>query len=105
MLSNILQLRCDDAEFSNKEKIRLKEKISSLTTEIDHLKQKADNSVEISELQNKNNALEKEISKLKRTVEVNTIEKNFFARIPFFVANLKFKIITGKQYFYRFINK
>ncbi|XP_065199970.1 girdin [Planococcus citri] len=73
MLQQQLELRCDDAEFSNKEKIRLKEKISSLTAEIDNLKQNADNSVEITELQNKNNALEKEISKLKRTVEESNI--------------------------------
>ncbi len=62
-----LQLRCDDAEFSNKEKIRLKDKITELTNEIDNLRQKAENTKEISETQSK---MEKEISKLRRTIEV-----------------------------------
>lgn len=63
-------MRCDDAEFSNKEKLRLKEKITELTNEIDNLKQTAENTTETSELKGKICSMEKEIAKLKRTVEV-----------------------------------
>ncbi|KAK7580440.1 hypothetical protein V9T40_001069 [Parthenolecanium corni] len=69
MVQEQLELRCDDAEFSNKEKLRLKEKITELTNEIYNLKQTVENTNEISELKAKICNMEKEISKLKRTVE------------------------------------
>lgn len=73
MLQEQLELRCDDAEFSNKEKIRLKEKISEMTNEIDSLKQKADNTAEVSELQSKIVAMEKDAAKLKRITEESNV--------------------------------
>lgn len=41
-----------------------------MTNEIDNLKQKADNTSELTDLQNKMNIMEKEIIKLRRTAEV-----------------------------------
>lgn len=86
-------MRCDDAEFSNKEKLRLKEKITELTNEIDNLKLTAENTHEISELKVKICSMEKEIAKLKRTVEVLNYGINFFKDTPMCYRNLILSMI------------
>lgn len=59
-----------------------------MTNEIDNLKQKADNTTEIADMQNKMNALEKEIAKLRRTVEVgDTFSSNLCYLIRCFIKH------------------